>query len=180
MTTAKTSTPAETVDAEVVETTGARPTGLTFAERALLLTSRSEGRDKAVKEALIDEPLIVTRIVFREGGDLNEDGDMFHDFACLDAQLLNDEEVVIVDGGKGIRRQTVQLLAAMGLVRTDDPDEPFQAWDWIHPSAKVGDKTVTFEKTADGRWINHFVKKGLRKSKADDAPASHSYTYFLN
>lgn len=159
---------------------------LTFAELAVAPTGRSAGRDlyKAKDgslDRLIDVPLIITSISFHEGDPDMKDGEAaeFADFVALEATLMDDSLAVIVSGG-ALRNDAARLLHAMGLIQTDDPAMPFQLWDAVLGNPKEAEKYTKWEKTIDGVWLAHFCKKGFRKSKRDDAPASHSYSYFLN
>lgn len=178
-----TKTAAKTTEAKPPAVKEVRP--LTFAELAVAPTGRSAGRDlyKAKDgslDRLIDVPLIITSVSFHEGDpDVKDGDDEFADFTALEATLMDDSLAVIVSGG-ALRNDAARLLSAMGLIETEDPTMPFQLWDGVKGNPTEAEKYTKWEKTIDGVWLAHYCKKGFRKSKRDDAPASHSFSYFLN
>jgi hypothetical protein len=166
----KTPAPAQTEPVEVEVRKAAPPQ--TYAEYMAQLTGRTGGADKVDdKDALIGVPFVITKVQFRIG-DVEEK--LVSDYAKVFIMTADDEQLMIVDGSKGVRRQVVQLLAGMGLIEVDDPDDPFQVWKGSDNKEKL-----EFTHTADGRPLAVLCKKGLRKSKNPDAPASHSSTYFI-
>lgn len=103
-----------------------------------------------------------------------------------------DEFIVINDGSKGIRRQIVQALDNSGLIDIGDKaglpsdfDKPWEQWESFEQSEKRERDGVTtlvpsFTKGSHGDDLVMPVLRGLRKSKADDAPAAYSYTFYLS
>jgi hypothetical protein len=103
-----------------------------------------------------------------------------------------DEYIVINDGSKGIRRQIVEALHNSGLIdigeRTGVPadfDRPWSDWEDFSQSEKrerdgIVSRVPSFTKGSHGDDLVMPVLRGLRKSKADDAPAAYSYTFYLS
>lgn len=103
-----------------------------------------------------------------------------------------DEWVVLNDGSKGIRRQIVAALQASGMIDigplTGSPDDYDRPWDdWYRFDQREAHKldgvlvdVPSFNVGSHGDPLAMPVLRGLRKSKADDAPAAYSPTYYLS
>lgn len=109
--------------------------------------------------------------------------------------LRPDSLIVINDGGKGVRRTVTEMLHDNGLIDVGDPteewvnrfDKPWPLWEHFQSSEKRRDKEAdteidvpSFSKKSDGNDIFIISERGLRASKAPDAPAGHSDTFFLS
>lgn len=103
------------------------------------------------------------------------------------------EEIVLNDGGKGIKRQITKQLHNAGLIvvhpdaRADrDFDLDWQSWTSYSQSETRVDKndaeyTVPhFTVDQHGQPLLMVAMHGLRASKDPDAPASHSDTFYLS
>lgn len=108
------------------------------------------------KDALIGKPFVVIGVSFNQG----EKGE-FASLTCIDKE---NRQIVINDGGTGIRRQMVAYLSTLGLIDVgnvlnpdDNPlDKPYDRWFRGDDAAHEGFK------------IKLLCKRGLRKS---DYPA---------
>lgn len=108
--------------------------------------------------------------------------------------LRPDSLIVINDGSKGVRRTVTEMLHNAGLVDVGDPDgewvnpfdKPWTLWTHFQQSETRRDddgaefQVPSFTKKMDGGDIFIISERGLRASKAPDAPAGHSDTFFLS
>jgi hypothetical protein len=109
-------------------------------------------------------------------------------------QYLPEEEFVLNDGGKGIRREIVNALHKNGHIvlggdLTGTPRDGDQCWtDW-HSFAQSevrkddNDEEMlvpSFHKSRDGGQLIIPVIRGLRASKDPKAPAGYSDTFYLS
>lgn len=131
-----------------------------------------EGRDIAVKDALIGVAFIATKATFYPG--------IGGDFVTLEILTRDGVEMVVNDGGTGIRRQVVAYLKAKGLVdvgpahpKYENPDDkPVELWPVVAHQ----------EQAVKGFEIKLLAKRGLRKSEyaADkESGRTEGTTYYL-
>jgi hypothetical protein len=185
--------------------------------RRTLATRESEFN----KYALIGVPFVITKLVFQpvptniedEGvGYVSCEATIFP-FDMVDAnarrglipgcptaaawtesyKVLPEEEIVFNDGGKGIRRELIELLYNARMISVPRPtdtkrdfDVPWTEWTEYCQSEtrEVGEGNLLeipmFDKVLSGKRLLITAERGLRASKDPLAPKGHSDTFFLS
>jgi hypothetical protein len=182
------------------------------------LIKRDEG---AGKYGLIGIPFVITKVTFQPRTQQEIDDQQYgyvsceatifpHDYVLRNCvrgfvpnvitveawtesyKLFPEEQIVINDGGTGIRRDLVRMFYDNGMIEMDLPtgtgrdfDAPWDTWKGFSQSTKrqVEDEIISipeFSQSPSGGRLLITVERGLRASKDPAAPKGHSDTFYLS
>ncbi len=146
--------------------------GEDFATLAGELNGYTDSRELLkVKEDSVGVAMILTSFTFRHGTSPDK-GKTPGDYVSVEATTFDNRRIVFNDSGTGVRRQVVLWLAHQGVVPEalkDSPDTPFQLWKPAADikgvySGKVGEESLSIERTGTGEPIRFLARHGLRAS----------------